>query len=505
MKKIAKSLGALGLVGCAVLSNQLAMAEESGWIGGLSVGQSKARIDDAKITSQLANGGLTATSINDSNLNTGMKIFGGYKFNQNFALEGGYFDLGKFGYTATTTPTGVLNGDIHLRGVNLDTVGILPLAEKFSVFGRLGVNYAQSRDNYNGTGAVGVTDPTPSNNSFNLKAGLGLQYDFRESVGLRGEWERYRVNDSIGARGDIDLLSIGLVVALEKDKVAPVPILVIETVQPPAKELNQPKIADAAAVMIIVPVKVKTQKYCSILDMQFEIKQDEIQREDKEKLSVVGVFMKKYPDTTAVIEGHTDNVGTEDYNLKLSQHRAESVVNYLVESFHIAPSRLSAVGYGMSRPIADNSTNEGRRANRRVGAVIACATDIEGLKVAPARVTMAMEMQFDELKDEIEPQYYDELNKVAGLMKANPFITATVEAHAGKYSTDKHVSPEQSMQISQRRAQNVVNYLVNKLDVPRSRLSTAQFDPARRVDYGTTLEGRQENRRINIIFNYNSN
>ena len=60
------------------------------------------------------------------------------------------------------------------------------------------------------------------------------------------------------------------------------------------------------------------------------------------------------------------------------------------------------------------------------------------------------------------------------------------------------------MNISQRRAQNVVNYLVDKLDVPRARLSTAQFGQTRRVDYGTTLEGRQENRRINIIFNYNN-
>jgi OOP family OmpA-OmpF porin len=80
-----------------------------------------------------------------------------------------------------------------------------------------------------------------------------------------------------------------------------------------------------------------------------------------------------------------------------------------------------------------------------------------------------------------------------------------VEGHAGRYSGSQHVTPEMAMQVSQRRAQNVVNYLVDKLDVPRARLSTAQFGSARRTSYGTTLEGRQENRRINIIFNYNSN
>jgi OOP family OmpA-OmpF porin len=257
--------------------------------------------------------------------------------------------------------------------------------------------------------------------------------------------------------------------------------------------------------MIIVPLKVKTQQYCSILDLQFEIKQDDIQREMKEKLSVVGTFMKKYPDTTAVIEGHTDDVGTEEFNLKLSQQRAESVVSYLMDSFKIASSRLTAVGYGMSRPIAENTSSEGRRANRRIDAVIACATDVEGLKVAPARLTMAMEMEFDALKDDIDPKYYDELAKVADLMKASPSITATVEGHAGRMAGDKHVSPEAALAVSQRRAQNVVNYLVEKLNVPRSRLSTAQFGQVRRVAYGTSLEGQQENRRVNIIFNYNAN
>jgi OOP family OmpA-OmpF porin len=504
MKKMAKSLGALGLVGCAVFNSQSVMAVESGWIGGLSVGQSKARIDDAAITDQLQTAGFGTTSINDVNLNTGVKFFGGYQFNRYFALEGGYFDLGRFGYQATTVPVGGLNGNIQLKGVNLDAVGMWPMSENFSLLGRLGANYAQSRDNFTTFGAVSVTDANPSNNSFNWKAGLGMQYDLFESVGLRGEWERYRINDSVGTRGDVDLVSIGLVVRLGQDKTAPAPILIIETPTQP-NEANQPKVADAAAVLVIVPVKVKTQKYCSILDMQFEIKQNDIQREEKEKLSVVGTFMKKYPDTTALIEGHSDDVGTDEFNLKLSQQRAESVVNYLIDSYHIAPSRLTAIGYGKSRPIADNSTEEGRRANRRINAVIACATDIAGLKVAPARLTMAMEMEFDAMKDDIDPQYHDELAKIANVMKANPLITATVEGHAGRYSGSQHVTPEMAMQVSQRRAQNVVNYLVDKLDVPRARLSTAQFGSARRTSYGTTLEGRQENRRINIIFNYNSN
>jgi len=80
--------------------------------------------------------------------------------------------------------------------------------------------------------------------------------------------------------------------------------------------------------------------------------------------------MKTYPETTAVIEGRTDNVGREESNLRLSTKRAESVRTYLIEDFGIAANRLTARGYGSSRPIADNATPEGRQKNRRIEAVI---------------------------------------------------------------------------------------------------------------------------------------
>jgi OOP family OmpA-OmpF porin len=252
-----------------------------------------------------------------------------------------------------------------------------------------------------------------------------------------------------------------------------------------------------APLVVIVPAPPETERYCSILDFQFEINQDEIQREDKERLSVIGTFLKKYPNTTAVIEGHTDNVGTSEKNEELSQRRAESVVAYLREEFQVAPSRLRAVGYGETRPLADNSTEEGKRLNRRIGAVVACATDIEGLKVRPARMTMAMMIEFDRNEDKIKAEHRDELMKVANFLKANPSVTATVEGHTGNLTT-----PALAQQISQRRAQNVVNYLVDNFGIARSRLTAQGFGESRRTAYNTSLEGQQENRRVNVIINY---
>ena len=67
-----------------------------------------------------------------------------------------------------------------------------------------------------------------------------------------------------------------------------------------------------------------------------------------------------------VVEGHTDSIGSDAHNLTLSQRRAQSVVRYLEDTFHIDSDRLQAVGYGKQKPIADNGTEEGRQKNRRV-------------------------------------------------------------------------------------------------------------------------------------------
>ena len=144
--------------------------------------------------------------------------------------------------------------------------------------------------------------------------------------------------------------------------------------------------------------------------------------------------------------------------------------------------------------------------NRRIDAVIACATDIAGLKVVPAKFTVAMEIEFDPYKATIDPLYYDGLTQVANYLKENPSITATVEGHAatsvGTGSQKQRVTPDEAMEISQQRAQAVVNYLADNLGISRSRLSTSAFGSTRRVNYGTSLEGQQENRRVNIVFNY---
>lgn len=487
------STAAIGLLAFSAITSPLAIAADPGWYIGGNIGESKAFIDDKETTKSLLGAGFVTTSIEDDDRDFGFKVFGGYQFNPYFALEGGYVDLGKFGFDATTLPAGTLSAEIKLNGLNVDAVGILPFTEKFSAFGRIGLLYAEAKDTFTGTGAVIVLDPKPGKTDTNYKFGIGVEYDFTPAFGMRMEGERYRINDALGNDGDVDLVSIGALYRFGQSKKS----AATAPVAAPA-ECPQAKAAEKCPSSVIIIPAPRTEEYCSILDIQFEINTDEIQREEKERLAVIGTFLKKYPDNTAVIEGHTDNIGTTDHNMQLSLNRAMSVVDYLVATYGIDRSRLSAVGYGDRYPVATNDTEEGKRLNRRINAVIACATDIEGLEVAPARTTMAMEMEFDKNQTEVKPLYHNHLANVAKYLKANRSVTATVEGH----TANLHGTPEEIMAMSKLRAQNVVDYLVTNFAVPRSQLTAEGFGKSRRYAYNTSLEGQQENRRVNIIFNY---
>jgi OmpA-OmpF porin, OOP family len=496
--KLKKSTGTLSLAVMAALASPAAMTADSGWYGGLSIGRSSASIDDERITSGLLGSGFTTNSISNDDADFGWKILAGRKFNRNFAVEGGYFNLGEFGFTATTTPAGTLTGAMKVQGLNLDAVGILPISEKFSALGRVGLTYIEAKDTFSGTGAVAVTDPNPKKSEANWKIGAGVQYDLTPALGLRAEYERYAVNDAVGNDGHVDLLSVGLVYTFG---VAEKPAPRAQAAQPAAVAPVAAAPAPAPApkpVLVIVPIVAKTEQYCSILDIQFEINQKTVQREAEEKIDKVGIFMRKYPNTTAVIEGHSDEVGTAAANMKLSEQRAAGVVTYLVDRGNISRNRLKSVGYGETRPIADNSTEAGKRLNRRINAIIACATDIEGIAPIPARITMAMEMEFDINRAEVRPQYREELRKVANFMKANPQVTATVEGH----TSNQQGAAVRGVELSQRRAESVVNTMVNEFGIQRSRLSAAGFGQSRRFAYNTSLEGQKENRRVNIILDF---
>ena len=336
-----------------------------GLYGGINVGPSRATIDDARITGNLVSNGFTVNSLTDDDRSIGAKLFGGYQFNRNFAVEGGVFSLGKFGYQATTTPTGTLNGEAKVRGLNLDLVGTLPITGKFSVFGRAGVAYAETKDTFRGTGMVVVTNPNPSVRAANWKAGLGLQYAFTPALSVRAEVERYRINDAVGNRGDIDMASIGLVYrfgaapAAAPRVAAPAPVM---TQEPPLVAMPAPAPPPPAPAPVRAPV---SEKVTFQSDALFDFDKAVLKPEGRTKLAELVTRQQGMTLEAIIATGHTDSVGTDGYNDRLSVRRAEAVKAYLV-SGNTEANRVFVEGKGEKQPVADNATADGRAQNRRV-------------------------------------------------------------------------------------------------------------------------------------------
>lgn len=204
------SLLALALLGAVSSSAVFAQDTPGFYIGG-NIGTTQSDFNNDSISSTLARRGFRVNSMTEDDSSSGYKLFGGYQLNRNFAVEGGYFDLGRFNYAFNTTPLGTFASDTRVRGLNLDLVGLLPLTEQFAVFGRVGAAYAQSRANFTRTGALPLSGASTRRNDTNLKVGLGLQYAITEALAVRAELERYRINDPVRNRGYIDMASVGLV------------------------------------------------------------------------------------------------------------------------------------------------------------------------------------------------------------------------------------------------------------------------------------------------------
>lgn len=366
----------LRLVALTLIASPLVMAQDSGLYIGGNYGKSRAKIDDARIASGLWGGG-SITSITDRDSDSGFKVFGGYQFNKYFAFEAGYFELGRFGFDATTLPAGTLTGDIKLKGFNFDLVLNLPITEKFSFFGRVGANNAEAKDVFTGTGAVHVLNPNPTQRDTNIKFGGGLQYDFTKSFGMRLEAERYRINDAVGNKGDVDLFSAGLLIRFGRSTPAPPPPVAAPEPPPPPPPAPEPPPPPPAPepppppppVVVAPPPPPQPRRVTFSADTLFGFDKATLRPEAKLELDKFAAELKGTQFETIKVTGHTDRIGSHKYNLKLSTQRAEAVKLYLVESAGIPEGKISAIGVNGSEPVTKPDDCKGTKATKKL---IAC-------------------------------------------------------------------------------------------------------------------------------------
>ena len=188
-----KWLGACAGLALACSMSSPVMAQQSGFYVGGSLGQSEASGFCSDLRSVFT--GVSACDEKD----TGFKIFAGYQVNRNFAIEGSYVDYGEFTARATVPPGVLVTGSADATAFGVAGLGILPVSDRFSLFGKVGLLMTDIGATVSG-GGVTVSE---SDDETGLQFGVGVLFNFTNNIGIRAEWER---NDE----AEIDMLSAGI-------------------------------------------------------------------------------------------------------------------------------------------------------------------------------------------------------------------------------------------------------------------------------------------------------
>jgi OmpA-OmpF porin, OOP family len=367
----------------AQMKMPMGSAMDSGyWLFGIGAGQTRGEFDELSLgnrnSSTLPANAATNFSIATDRRDAGGKAFVGRQFNRYLGMELGYFNLGKFGWQTTTTPAGTLTGEVRAQGVNVDLVGTVPLTTNLSALGRVGATYARTRSEYDSSGVVNVLNRSPSERKTQLKLGLGLQYAFNDYFQMRAEAEEYRIADALGGRGKVKMYSVNFVFPFGRSEqpaartayVAPVaaaepaprvePTVMVAT--PPA-----PMVAPAAAPLAPAVVPLRRVSYAA--ESMFGFGASAVRPEGKTALDSFTTELSGTQYDNIKVEGHTDRLGSTEFNQTLSEQRAEAVKDYLVRVRGLSAGKVSAVGMGEGMPVSKTEDCKGKAANAKL---IAC-------------------------------------------------------------------------------------------------------------------------------------
>ncbi len=364
--------------GIGVLGAAAAQAQSSSYgYGGISVGQSQGNLNVRRINESQMPPGVATVDISRDSHDTGYKLFGGYQYNTYMALEGGYFNLGRFNYQATTSPPGTVTDAIGVQGINLDLVGTLPLTGSLSALGRVGAQYARTKNRFETSGAAVISNPNPSKREVNYKLGLGLQYEVSPSMLVRAEVEHYRLNDAVEHRATAHLIAVSLVFPFGRTAtpvphaaMAPMPMAAAPEPLP-----TEPTAAGAPAPMAAPEPPRKRVSFSA--ESLFGFDQAGIQSEGRAELDTLSKELVGTEFSVISVEGHTDRIGTAEYNQQLSDERAAAVKDYLVKSGGVDPSKITATGKGESAPVTHAQDCKGSKDSPKLRACLKADRRVE--------------------------------------------------------------------------------------------------------------------------------
>lgn len=323
-----------------------ANSADKGMYIGISAGEAQSHLHDLHAAQTRLGGGVAANLLHEDDHGNAYKAFVGIPLTTNWAMEAGYFDLGRFGFDAGTSPAGAVSGITDIRGLNLDLVGTWPVSENASLLGRVGAAYAETKGRFSGSGAGAVAHGATNDRDTLYKYGLGVQYALTPALSMRLEGERYRVNDAVGKHADIDLISVGLVYRFGGPMRQAKPMrtrFVPPVYRSPEPMAQAPVVAPAPMPKPMMQVKLQA-------DTLFGFDQDTLQSDGKRALDKLMVELRDVNVQSIDVTGHTDRLGTQAYNAELSIRRAQTVRDYLVQTGGVLASQVTVAGVGSTQP-----------------------------------------------------------------------------------------------------------------------------------------------------------
>lgn len=348
--------------------------DHTGMYVGISAGQSEDKFDNNLNANTLAGSGIAATVLNEDQRGNAYKAFVGIPLSPNWAVETGYFDLGRTGLDASTTPSGTVSSRSRIQGLNVDLVGTLPITDNWSLLGRVGAAYAQTKSHVSGTGAaIGSTQST-SDRDTDYKFGFGTQYAFTPALSVRLEGERYRVRDVVGSKAHVDLISVGLVYRFggPMPKAQGMRTTYVPPVYSSPQPMAQAPVAAPAPAPAPLPAPVAAPEPKPLMQVKLEadslfgFDQDALQADGKRALDKLLVELKDVNVQSIQVTGHTDRLGTQAYNTKLSTRRAESVRDYLVQVGGVSAGQVTVAGAGSTQPETPYGECQGVKSSQKL-------------------------------------------------------------------------------------------------------------------------------------------
>lgn len=407
-------------------------------------------------------------------------------------------DQVEFGYDySPDVEYGNTNESMHISRLYLNAIKDFKLTNNFVLYGIAGIGYEDI-----------ANKEFDDNGGIFGQYGAGLKYYFNENIALRTEVRHALKFKNEGINNLF--YTLGVTVSFGK-KQESVPAPVVAEQRPPAlidiyiedkesdeiviEEVAEATIEPAAEPQPVITEEKRSETEETVLKTMalsipgfdsnlsgihgyynFNFDNANVLEKDRDVADAIAKDLRQFKNIRLRAEGHTDNIGSKWYNLKLSQKRANVVKNELIKS-GIAPKQIETEGYGFDYPIAPNTTKEGRAANRRVN------------------VLFTTTVAYFDSNSAVLPEEGDKAVKlIADKLESFDTVKIRAEGHA-----DSTGSKWYNLKLSQNRAIAVKNKLV-EYGIDADRVETKGFSDDKPLKTNITEEGKAANRRVDVLF-----